>query len=182
MTTAATTCCSTEERKGVVTFKGTPMTLAGPEIKVGAKAPDFDVVGTDLSPVRLADSNGKVRLISVVTSLDTGICDAQTRKFNEEAAKLPGNVEILTISMDLPFAGKRWCGAAGIDKVKVLSDHRTRSFGTAYGTLMKELRLLSRAIFVIDAAGTVRHAEYVPEVATHPNYDAALAAVRRLAT
>jgi thiol peroxidase len=158
------------------------MTLVGPQLKPGDKAPDFEVVGTDLKPVTLSDSNGKVRLISVVTSLDTGICDAQTRKFNEEAAKLPGGVEILTVSMDLPFAGKRWCGAAGIDKVKVVSDHRRRSFGTAYGTLMKELRLLSRAIFVVDDKGTVRYAEYVPEVASHPNYDAALAAVRQIAT
>src|SRR3989338_7146713 len=168
----------TKERTGVVTFKGNPMTLVGPELKVGQKAPDFQVVAQDLSPVTLANSRGKIRLVSVVTSLDTGICDIQTKRFNEEAAKLP-NVAILTISADLPFAQKRWCGAAGIDKVQVLSDHKDASFGTAYGVLMKELRLLSRAIFVVDANDTLRYIEYVPEVASHPNYDAALNAARQ---
>src|SRR3989338_224934 len=120
----------TKERTGVVTFKGNPMTLVGPELKVGQKAPDFQVLAQDLSPVTLAGSQGKTRLISVVTSLDTGICDAQTKRFNEEAAKLP-NTAILTISADLPFAQKRWCGAAGIDKVHVLSDHKDASFATA---------------------------------------------------
>lgn len=170
----------TKERTGVVTFKGNPMTLIGSEVKVGQKAPDFQVVAQDLSPVTLASSRGKTRLISVVTSLDTGICDAQTKRFNEEAAKLP-NTAILTISADLPFAQKRWCGAAGIDKVQVLSDYKDVSFGAAYGVLMKELRLLSRAIFVVDASDTVRYVEYVPEVASHPNYDAALAATRQTA-
>ncbi|MBI4341133.1 MAG: thiol peroxidase [Candidatus Omnitrophica bacterium] len=177
----ATACATTQERPGTVTFKGTPMTLLGPAIAVGAKAPEFEVLAQDLTPVTLASSKGKTRLISVVPSLDTGICDAQTRRFNEEAAKLPTDLEILTISMDLPFAQKRWCGAAGIDRVKVLSDHRKGSFGRAYGTLIKELRLLARSIFVIDPSDTVRYAEYVPEVANHPNYDAALAAVRQLA-
>ena len=176
----ATAASPTKERTGVVTFKGNPMTLVGPELKVGQKAPDFQVLAQDLSPVTLASSRGKTRLISVVTSLDTGICDAQTRRFNEEAAKLP-NAAILTISADLPFAQKRWCGAAGIDKVQVLSDHKETSFGTAYGVLMKELRLLSRSIFVIDASDTVRYVEYVPEVASHPNYDAALQAARQAA-
>ena len=175
----ATTSASTQERKGVVTFKGNPLTLVGLEITVGAKAPDFEVLAQDLSTVTLATSQGKVRLISIVPSLDTPVCDAQTRRFNQEAAKLP-NVEILTISMDLPFAQKRWCGVAGIDKVKVLSDHRDASFGKAYGVLIKELRLLARAIFIVDGGGTVRYVEYVPEVASHPNYDAALAAVRKL--
>ena len=175
----ATAAAHATERQGVVTFKGNPMTLIGPEIKIGQKAPEFQVLAQDLSPVTLASSRGKTRLISVVTSLDTGICDTQTKRFNEEAAKLP-NVAILTISADLPFAQKRWCGAAGIDKVQVLSDHKEASFGTAYGVLIKELRLLSRAIFVLDASDTVRYVEYIPEVASHPNYDAALQAARQL--
>ena len=178
VTTAPT---PTQERKGIVTFKGNPVTLVGPQITVGSKAPDFEVVAQDLTPVTLASSKGKIRLISVVTSLDTGICDAETRRFNEEAAKLPASTAILAISMDLPFAQKRWCGAAGISRVQVASDHRSASFGAAYGVLIKELRLLARSIFIIDAGETVRYVEYVPEIATHPNYDAALAAVRRIA-
>ena len=178
--TTSTCCGAAQERPGVVTFKGKPMTLVGPQLKAGDKAPDFQVLAQDLSSVTLAAVRGKPALINVVTSLDTGICDAQTRRFNEEAAKLP-NLQILTISADLPFAQKRWCGAAGIDKVQVLSDHRDAAFGKAYGVLMKELRLLARSIFAIDAAGTIRYAEIVPEVATHPNYDAALAAAQSLA-
>jgi len=176
----ATATAPAKERTGVVTFKGNPLTLIGPEITVGQKAPEFQIVAQDLSTVTLASSGGQTRLISVVPSLDTPICDAQTRRFNQEAAKLP-RVAILTISMDLPFAQKRWCGAAGIDKVQVLSDHRDASFGIAYGLLIKELRLLSRAIFVIDASGTVRYVEYVPEIAQHPNYDAALTAIQQVA-
>ena len=175
----ATVSAPTKERTGVVTFKGNPLTLIGPEIKTGQKAPDFQVLAQDLSPVTLASSRGKTRLISVVPSLDTPVCDAQTRRFNQEAAQLP-NVAILTISADLPFAQKRWCGAAGIDKVQVLSDHKETSFATAYGVLIKELRLLSRSIFVIDASDTVRYVEYVPEVGSHPNYDAALNAARQV--
>ena len=175
-----TSSAPSQERQGPVKLKGNPVTLVGPEITVGSKAPDFQVVGIDGSPITLASSQGKVRLINVVHSLDTSICDAQTRRFNEEAAKLP-NVEILTISMDLPFAQKRWCGAAGIDRVKVGSDHREASFGKAYGVLIKDLRLDARAIFVVDANGIVRYAEYVPEVASHPNYEAALGVVRQLA-
>ena len=175
----ATATSLTKERTGVVTFKGNPLTLIGPEITTGQKAPDFQVLAQDLSPVTLASSRGKIRLVSVVTSLDTGICDTQTKRFNQEAAKLP-NVAILTISADLPFAQKRWCGAAGIDKVQVLSDHKEMSFATAYGVFIKELRLLSRSIFVIDASDTVRYVEYVPEVGSHPNYDAALNAARQV--
>ena len=175
----ATASTPAQERAGVVTFKGNPLTVIGPEIRVGSKAPDFEVLAQDLSPFRLASVTGKTLLISVVPSLDTPVCDAQTRRFNEEAATLP-NVAILTISMDLPFAQKRWCGAAGISRVTVLSDHKEASFGKAYGVLIKELRLLSRSIFLIDSAGTVRYVEYVPEVTSHPNYDAALAAVRHL--
>ena len=177
--TLAMASASAQERQGVVKFKGNPLTVIGPEIKVGSKAPDFQVLAQDLSPFSLASVKGKTLLISVVPSLDTPVCDAQTRRFNEEAATLP-NVEILTISVDLPFAQKRWCGAAGISRVRVLSDHKDASFGEAYGVLIKELRLLSRSIFIVDRAGTVRYVEYVPEVTSHPNYDAALAAVRSI--
>jgi thiol peroxidase len=167
------------ERANATTLRGTPFTLIGPELKAGDKAPDFTVLSHDLKPVTLADSAGKVRILSVVPSLDTPVCDTMTKRFNEEAARLP-SVAILTISMDLPFAQKRWCGAAGVDKVQTLSDHRDGSFGSAYGTLIKELRLESRAVFVVDQQGTIRHAEYVKEVADQPNYEAALAAARKL--
>jgi thioredoxin-dependent peroxiredoxin len=167
-----------QERAGAATFLGNPLTVLGAELRPGDKAPEFTVLSNDLSPVTLANSAGKVRLISVVPSLDTPVCDAQTRRFNQEAAGLGDNVLILTISMDLPFAQKRWCGAAGIDRVQTLSDHRDASFGLAYGTLIKELRLESRAIFVVDANDTLRHVEYVKEIATHPNYEAALAAAK----
>jgi thiol peroxidase len=176
-----TASASKQERSGIVTFKGNPLTLIGPEITVGAKAPDFQTIGQDLSPISLSTFKGKTLLISVVPSLDTPVCDAQTRRFNQEAAQLL-NIAILTVSMDLPFAQKRWCGAAGIDRVQTASDHRDASFGTAYGVLIKELRLLSRSIFLIDRGGIVRYVEYVPEVTAHPNYDAALAAAKSLAT
>jgi thiol peroxidase len=165
------------ERPGATTLRGNPLTLVGPELKAGDSAPDFNVVDNSLKPVTLKDTSGKVRIISVVPSLDTPVCDAQTKKFNEEAANLPG-VDILTVSMDLPFAQKRWCGAFGVDKVKMLSDHKDASFGSNYGTLIKELRIESRAIFVVDAGNKIRHAEYVKEVADHPNYEAALSAAR----
>ena len=165
------------ERAGATTLKGNPLTLIGPELKPGEKAPDFKLVDNGLKDVTLADTGRNVRIISVVPSLDTPVCDAQTKRFNEEAAKLP-SVDIITVSMDLPFAQKRWCGAFGVDKVKMLSDHRDASFGTHYGTLIKELRIESRAIFVLDRNNTVRHVEYVKEVAEHPNYDAALSAAR----
>lgn len=168
------------ERPGAVTFKGQPLTLVGPEIKPGDKAPDFTIIDQSLNPVSLKDYAGKVVLLSVVPSLDTGVCSAQTKRFNEEAAKLPEDVMILTISMDLPFAQTRFCSTEHIDRVKVLSDHRDASFAQAYGTLVKELRLESRAIFVIDRDGTIRYVEYVPEIASHPNYDAALEAVKAL--
>ena len=176
----ATATARETERTGVVTFKGNPLTLIGQGVKAGDQAPDFQVLGQDLGVVKFSDSKGKVRIISAVPSLDTPICDQQTRRFNEEAAKLPG-VEIWTISMDLPFAQKRWCGAAGIDKVNVVSDHRDASFGRAFGDLIKELRLLARGVFVVDASNTLRHVEYVKEVTSHPNYDAALSAAKQLA-
>src|SRR5690242_17216806 len=165
------------ERPGATTLKGNPLTLIGPELKPGDPAPDFTVTDGSLKPVSLSDTGNQVRIISVVPSLDTPVCDAQTKRFNEAAAQLPG-VDIITVSMDLPFAQKRWCGAFGVDKVKMLSDHKDGSFGTHYGTLIKELRIESRAIFVLDRSNTVRHVEYVKEVAEHPNYDTALAAAR----
>jgi thioredoxin-dependent peroxiredoxin len=168
------------ERPGATTMRGNPLTLIGPELKVGERAPEFSAVDTGLQPVTLASTGGNVRIFSVVPSLDTPVCDMQTKRFNEEAAKLP-SVEILTVSMDLPFAMKRWCGAMGVDKVKMVSDHKTGSFGESYGTLIKELRIESRAIFVVDKENVVRHAEYVKEVADHPNYDAALSVAKQLA-
>jgi thioredoxin-dependent peroxiredoxin len=158
-----------------VTFKGNPVTLLGSEVKVGEKAPNFTVLANDLSPITLEDTKGHVRLISVVPSLDTGVCDAQTRRFNEEATKLD-NVKVLTISVDLPFAQKRWCGAAGIENVQTLSDHRDLSFGEAFGVVIQELRLLARAVFVIDSNNKVTYAEYVSEATNHPNYEAAIEA------
>ena len=168
------------ERAGATTLRGNPMTLIGPELKLGDAAPDFDVVNDSLQKVTLGSTGNKVRVFSVVPSLDTPVCDAQTKRFNEEAAKLAG-VDIYTVSMDLPFAQKRWCGAFGIDHVKMLSDHRNGSFGEHYGTLIKELRIESRAIFVVDADNKLRHVEYVKEVADHPNYEAAMSVVRELA-
>ncbi|MFS0636656.1 thiol peroxidase [Mesobacillus foraminis] len=158
-----------------ITFKGNPVTLLGNEVKVGDQAPNFTVLANDLSEVTLQDSKGTVRLISVVPSIDTGVCDAQTRRFNEEAAKLD-NVKVLTVSVDLPFAQKRWCGANGIDNVQTLSDHRDLSFGEAYGVAIQELRLLARAVFVVDSNDKVTYAEYVSEATNHPDYEAAVQA------
>jgi len=168
------------ERPGATTMRGNPLTLIGPELKPGDTAPDFNLVDNSLKPVTLKDTGGHVRIISVVPSLDTPVCDAQTKRFNEEAAKLP-DVDIFTVSMDLPFAQKRWCGAFGVDKVKMLSDHRDGSFGTAYGTLIKDLRIESRAIFVLDQNNKIRHVEYVKEVADFPNYETALNAAKNAA-
>jgi len=156
------------------------MTAIGPELKTGDKAPDFQAVDDSLKPVDLAATGHGVRIFSVVPSLDTPVCDAQTKRFNEEAGKLP-DVSIYTVSMDLPFAHKRWCGAFGVDHVKMVSDHRSGSFGEHYGTMIKELRILSRAIFVVDQNNTIRHVEYVKEVADHPNYESALAIAKKLA-
>ncbi|MEH6990165.1 MULTISPECIES: thiol peroxidase [Bacillales] len=161
-----------------ITFKGNPVTLLGNEVKAGDKAPEFKVLANDLSEVTLADSKGQVRLISVVPSIDTGVCDAQTRRFNEEASKLD-NVKILTVSVDLPFAQKRWCAAAGIENVQTVSDHRDLSFGEAYGVAIQELRLLARAVFVVDSNDTVTYAEYVSEATDHPNYEAAVEAAKQ---
>jgi thioredoxin-dependent peroxiredoxin len=160
-----------------ITFKNNPVTLLGSEVKTGDKAPDFTVLANDLSEVTLNDSKGKVRLISVVPSIDTGVCDAQTRKFNEEATKFD-NVEVLTVSVDLPFAQKRWCGANGIENVQTLSDHRDLSFAEAYGVHIQELRLLARAVFVVNSNDEVTYVEYVSEATDHPDYEAAVEAVK----
>ena len=170
-----------QERKGGVTFKGNPLTLIGAELKAGDSAPEFQLLDEALQAVKLADSKGKTRLISVVPSLDTPVCDQQTRRFNEEAGKLPANVVVYTVSVDLPFAQKRFCSTAGISKIKVLSDHRDVSFGTNYGTLIKELRLDTRAIFIIGADDKIKYVEYVKEMTNHPNYEAALDAIKEKA-
>ena len=169
-----------EERKGLVTMKGKPVTLIGQAVKVGQKASDFEVTANDLSPVKFSSFAGKVCIIASVPSLDTSVCDMETRKFNEKAAQLGSDTVVLTISMDLPFAQKRWCGAAGIKNVQTLSDYRDASFGNAYGVLIKDLRLLARAVFVVDKKGVVRYLQIVPEIATEPDYDAALKAVKEL--
>jgi thiol peroxidase len=169
-----------QERTGLVTFKGNPVTLLGADVKAGDRAPDFRVVDTSLSPVTLSDFRGKVKIVSCVPSLDTPVCDTETRRFNLEAASLPGDVAVLTVSMDLPFAQKRWCGAAGIDRVKVLSDYQDRSFALAYGVLLANLKLLSRSVFVIDRDDVVRYVQHVPEVTAEPDYAAVLEAARRL--
>ena len=167
-----------EKRTGVVTFAGNPIALLGKEVKVGDKAPAFTLLDNGLGEKTLADYAGKVKVISVVPSLDTGVCDAQTRWFNQNVSKLGENVVVLTVSVDLPFAQKRWCGAAGIDQVETLSDHRDLSFGENYGFILEGLRLLSRGIVVIDKDDVVRYVEYVPEVTSAVNFDAAEAATK----
>ena len=169
-----------EKRKGVVTMGGNPVTLLGKEIKVGDKAPDFTVLTNDLTPYTLKDAGDKIKIISVVPSLDTGVCELQTINFNQAASELGDDVLILTISVDLPFAQKRFCGAKGIDRVITLSDHKDLSFGLNYGFVMEELRLLARGIVVLDRDNTVRYVEYVKEVTTHPDYDKALEEVKKL--
>lgn len=162
-----------------VTFKGNPIKLLGKQVSVGDKAPDFKVLTNDLQVVSLKDFAGKKKLISVVPSVDTGVCDFQTRKFNAEAANLENTV-VLTISVDLPFAQKRWCGNAGLEDAITLSDHRDLSFGMAYGVVIEQLRLLSRSIFVIDENDVVVYVEYLTENAEHPNYDKAIEAVKKI--
>ena len=169
-----------QDRKGLITFMGNPLTLLGPSLKVGDKAPNFTVLDNALNPVQLSSYKGKVCILSSVPSLDTPVCDLETRRFNQEAAILGPDVAVLTISMDLPFAQKRWCGAAGVDKVTTLSDHRDASFGTAYGSLIKELRLLARCVFVVDREGVIRYIQVVKEISQEPDYGAVLDAVRKL--
>ena len=166
------------ERNDLVKFQGNPLTLVGTELKVGDSAPDAEVLANDLSPVKLSGFGGKVCVICTVPSLDTPVCDIQTRKFNEQAASLGDDVVVLTISMDLPFAQQRWCGAANVENVQTLSDHHTAEFGTAYGILIKELRLLARTVFVVDKEGIIRYIEIVEEVTNEPDYEAALSAVK----
>ncbi|MNO47630.1 putative thiol peroxidase [compost metagenome] len=170
----------TQERASVATFKGNPITLVGPELKVGDTAPDFKLNKNLLEETTLQDYAGKIKLISVVPSLDTGVCDAQTRRFNQEAASLGEDVVILTISADLPFAQARWCGAAGVDRVITLSDYKDNSFGKAYGVLIKEFALDHRAVFVLDKDNTIRYVEVLKEMGEHPNYDAPIEAVKQL--
>lgn len=169
-----------QERTGVATFKGNPITLIGPELKVGDQAPAFNLSKNLLEQATLSDYAGKVKLISVVPSLDTGVCDAQTRRFNEAASELGDDIIVLTISADLPFAQARWCGAAGVDRVVTLSDYRDNSFGKAYGVLIKEFVIDMRSIFVIDQNDVIQYVEYLPEMAEHPDYDKAVAAVKQL--
>ncbi len=168
-----------KKNSGITTFKGNPLTLLGDMVNPGMKAPDFTALGEDLKPVKLSDFSGKVILISSVPSVDTGVCAAQTRRFNTEAAAL-GDVVILTISCDLPFALARFCAAEGIDKVIPLSDHKDTDFGLKYGFLIEELRLLNRGIVVIDKDGIIRYVEYVQENTNHPNYEKALEAAQKL--
>jgi thiol peroxidase len=168
------------KRENAVTFMGNPLTLIGPEITPGMDAPDFAVVDNDLGPVSLADVKGNIVIISAVPSLDTPVCDMQTRRFNQEAQNLSDKVRILTVSMDLPFAQKRWCGNAGVENVQTVSDYQAASFGQAYGVLIDGLRLLARSVFVLDAAGKVAYVQLVPEVTNEPDYDAVLAAVKNL--
>jgi len=169
-----------EERKDVITMKGEPLTLLGKGLEAGEPAPDFEVLANDLSPVKLSSFLGKVCIISSVPSLDTSVCDTMTRRFNEEVGSLGGDVVVLTISMDLPFAQSRWCGAAGVENVQTLSDHRDASFGNAYGVLIKELRLLARAVFVVDKEGVVRYVKIVNELTNEPDYEAVLKVIRDL--
>ena len=169
-----------QERKAIVTVKGDPLTLLGPDINVGDQAPDFEVLDGDLSAVKLSAYRGKVCIISSVPSLDTPVCDIMTRRFNEAADALGDDIVILTISMDLPFAQKRWCGQTGVERVQALSDHLNAEFGQAFGLLIKELRLLARAVFVVDKQGVIRYKEIVSELTEEPNYDAALEAAKKL--
>ncbi len=169
-----------EKRTGVVTFHGSPLTLLGPELRVGDKAPQFQAVDIELKPVTLADFAGKIVVLSSVPSLDTPVCDMETRRFNVEAQQLGDAVQIVTISMDLPFAQKRWCGQAGVHNVRTVSDYQTASFGMAYGVLIEGLRLLARAVFIVDRQGTLRYIQIVPELTNEPDYAAILNALRTL--
>ena len=168
------------ERSGAVTMQGNPLTLVGSELNIGDAAPDIEVLDNDLNPVKLSNYKGKVCIVSTVPSLDTPVCDMETRRFNQEAANLGDDIVILTISTDLPFAQKRWCGAAGVEKVVTLSDHREAAFGDASGVLIKELRLLARAVFVVDKSGVVRYVQLVKEITEEPDYDAVIAAAKEL--
>jgi len=168
------------ERANAITMKGNPLTLVGNEVKVGQAAPDFVALDNGLSPVKLSSLQGKTCILVSVPSLDTPVCDMESRRFNEEAGRLGSGVAILIISMDLPFAQKRWCGAAGVSNVQTLSDHRDASFGNAFGVLIKELRLLARAVFVADKQGILRYSQLVKEVTQEPDYQEVLDALKKL--
>jgi len=169
----------TQERFGLIKFAGNDVTVIGEDITVGEKAPEFTVVKNVWSAVKgLKDSKRKVRIISAVLSLETGVCDRETRRFNEEASKLGKNIAILVISADLPFTQKRWCGAAGVDQVTTYSDSLKADFGKKYGCLIKESRVLRRAVFVVDKKRIVRYAAYMPALGDEPNYEEVLAAAR----
>ncbi len=168
------------ERAGIVTFMGNPLTLVGNEVKVGQMAPDVTVLDNNLAPVKISSFRGKKCVLVAVPSLDTPVCDLESRRFNEEAARLGSDVAILIISMDLPFAQKRWCGAAGANRVQTLSDHKDASFGNAYGILIKELRLLARTVFLVNKEGVIKYIQLVKEVAKEPNYDEVLDALKKL--
>jgi thiol peroxidase len=169
-----------KERTGAVTMRGNPLTLVGKELRIGDPAPDMELLDNDLNAVKLSSFKGKVCVISSVPSLDTPVCDMETRRFNEAAGKLGDNVVVLTVSMDLPFAQKRWCGAAGVERVITLSDHRGASFGNAFGVLIKELRLLARSIFVVDRSGIIQYIQHVKELSQEPDYDAIIKAVQKI--
>lgn len=169
-----------QERTGIITMRGNPLTLVGNELKVGEIVPDFVALDNNLAPVHFSSFRGKICILSSVPSLDTPVCDLETRKFNEEASRLGPDVVILTISMDLPFAQKRWCAASGVDKVQTLSDHRDASFGTSYGALIKELRLLARAVFLVDRKGTLQYIQIVKEMTSEPDYEAILNALKKM--
>jgi thiol peroxidase len=168
------------ERKGLVERKGAPLTLLGHSVGVGDKAPDVTLTGTDMKPVRLSSLRGRVVVIASVPSLDTPVCSVETRRFSQEATALGDDVTVVAVSMDLPFAQKRWCGAHGVTNVRTLSDHREAAFGQGYGVLLKGLRLLARAVFVVDRSGTVRYVQIVKELTSEPDYDAALQVVKKL--
>lgn len=169
-----------QERPNIVSFRGNPLTLLGPDLQVGEKAPNFQVIDTDLNPVTLNDFAGKVLLISVTPSLDTPVCDMQGRRFNELAVNLSEDVVVVNISVDLPFAQKRWCGANNIERIKVLSDYQDRDFGLKYGVLIKELKLLARSVWIIDKDGVIRYKQIVPEVTNEPDYDDAMKALKEI--
>jgi len=179
-TAAAAVEVGMTERTGIITIHGNPLTLIGEEIKVGQTAPDCELLDNDLNPVKLSQWRGKVVVLTSVPSLDTPVCDLETRRFNDEAASFGSDVEMVTVSMDLPFAQKRWCGAAGVQRLKTLSDHRHAAFGQAFGVLIKELRLLARAVFILDPQGVVQYTQLVREVTNEPDYEAVIQALQKI--
>ena len=179
-TAAAAVEVGMTERTGIITIHGNPLTLIGEEIKVGQTAPDCELLDNDLNPVKLSQWRCKVVVLTSVPSLDTPVCDLETRRFNDEAASFGSDVEMVTVSMDLPFAQKRWCGAAGVQRLKTLSDHRQAAFGQAFGVLIKELRLLARAVFILDRQGVVQYTQLVQEVTNEPDYEAVIQALQKI--